>query len=122
MHETSIVQSLLEQVRSFLPDGATLRAVHVEVGRLEHLDADVMQTAWSVLTEGADLGGAKLMVTSIPLCVRCRGCGRDYEPEEPAFMLCPFCEKVQPEVVTGTGVLLRSIDVEKPEHATGKET
>ena len=40
MHETAIIQDLLEQV-----------------GRLEHLDETVMQAAWSALTERTNVAG-----------------------------------------------------------------
>ena len=122
MHETSIVQSVLEQVRFFMPDGAKLTSVCIEVGRLEHLDADVMQTAWTVMTEALDVAGAILTIKPVPLRVRCRACEHEYEPEEPAYMACPSCGKVQPEVLAGAGVLLRSLEVDQPEDSSGKET
>ena len=122
MHEMSIVQFLLEQVRSFIPDGATLKAVRIEVGRLEHLDPDVMQTAWSVMTESSGLNGAELTIVPVALRVRCGACGNEFEPEEPAFMVCPSCERVQPVVLAGTGVLLRSLEVDEPVHGPGRET
>jgi hydrogenase nickel incorporation protein HypA/HybF len=112
MHEMSIVQSLLEQVRSFMPEQAVLKDVHLEVGGLEHLDGDVMQTVFTALTEGSELGGAALRIVRIPVRIRCRACGHEYEPEDAAVLLCPECGVVQPEILQGTGVLLRSLEIE----------
>ena len=113
MHETSIMQAVLEQVRAVMPEGAVLREVHLEVGDLEHLDEEVMRTAWTVLTDGSALAGAVLAVTRVPLRVRCRACGHEFVPEEAFLMLCPQCEAIQPEVLEGTGVLLRRMTVDE---------
>lgn len=113
MHEMAIVQSLLEQVRSFMPDQAVLNEIHLEVGDLEHLDGDVMRTALAALTDGSELQGAALHIRRIPIRVRCRSCGHEYEPEDAAVLLCPECGLVQPEILQGTGVLLKSLEIDQ---------
>ena len=113
MHEMSIVQSLLEQVRSFMPGRAVLKDVHLEVGGLEHLDGEVMQTVFTALTDGSELAGAALRIVRIPVRIRCRSCGHEYEPEDTAGLLCPECGVVQPEILQGTGVLLKSLEIEE---------
>ena len=115
MHELSMVQSLLEQVRSFMPDGAALREIRLEVGGLEHLEGEVMQSAFDALTEGSDLQGAALSITRIPVRLRCRSCQQEYEPEDAAILLCPNCGAVRPDILQGTGVLLRSLEVDQPD-------
>jgi hydrogenase nickel incorporation protein HypA/HybF len=110
MHELSMVQSLLEQVRSFMPDGAALREIRLEVGGLEHLDGQVMQSAFDALTQGATL-----RITRIPVRLRCGSCRQEYEPEDAAVLLCPHCGAVRPEILQGTGVLLRSLEVDQPD-------
>jgi hydrogenase nickel incorporation protein HypA/HybF len=118
MHETAVVESLLEQVHRFVPDEGRIEVVHLEIGRLEHLDGDVMQSAWTALTEETPLAGSILRIANVPLRVRCRACGHEHEPEELAFLMCPECHAVQPQVLSGSGVLLRSIDVMQPDDET----
>jgi len=113
LHEASITQALVDQVRSFVPEGASLLSVRIEVGALEHLDADVLRWTWDVFTEGTDLSGAKLEIESVPLRVCCRACGHEWLPEDPAVLVCPACEAVLPDLQWGTGVLLRSLEVEE---------
>ncbi|UCD74868.1 MAG: hydrogenase maturation nickel metallochaperone HypA [Phycisphaerales bacterium] len=115
MHEGAIAEALLEQVRSFLPDQAVLREVHIDVGRLEHLEEMVLQTFWAALTKGTGEEGSLLSVNVIALQVRCRGCGMEYEPEDPAIMLCPQCGAARPEILQGSGVVLRRMEVEQPD-------
>ena len=115
MHEAAITEALLEQVRTFLPKDGELVRVRLEVGELEHLDPDVMRTAWRAATDGTGLGGAELSIARVALTVRCRDCGATHRPEDPAVLVCPRCSAVRPEVVEGSGVRLLAIDVDVPE-------
>jgi hydrogenase nickel incorporation protein HypA/HybF len=113
MHEAAILSALHEQVESFTPAGASLLAVRIEVGGLEHLDPDVMTHLWEVFTAESRLTGSTLSVTRIPVRVRCGECGEEHEPEDVAVLVCPACGAVRPEVLEGSGVLLRSLEVEE---------
>ncbi|MHC4446358.1 MAG: hydrogenase maturation nickel metallochaperone HypA/HybF [Planctomycetota bacterium] len=117
MHETTVILALLEQVASFVPDGAVLTEVRIEVGQLEHLDEDLMQAAWSAMTEGSDMARVEMHIGRAPLRVRCRGCQHEYEPQETVLLHCPQCGGARPEILQGSGVLLRSIEVEQPTEA-----
>ena len=112
MHEVAITSALVEQVRSFLPEGGTLIEVHVEVGELEHLDPGVMETIWAVSIEDTELAGAALTLYSVSLLVRCESCMREWLPEDPALLVCPQCGAARPKILEGSGVLLRSLEVE----------
>jgi hydrogenase nickel incorporation protein HypA/HybF len=114
MHETAIIQSLLEQVGSFVPEGAVLKEVRIDVGRLEHLDETVMQATWAALTEGTELAETNLHIDRIPVRLRCRACGGEYEPQDLIGLACPACDVARPEVLAGGGVLLRSLEVDEP--------
>lgn len=113
MHEAAITEALLEQVRTHAPGAARVRAVRVEVGALEHLDAEVMGTIWRAMTEDSPLSGARLEITPEPVRVRCRACGREFEPEDRAILLCPECGRASPQILSGSGVILRSIELEQ---------
>jgi len=113
MHEAAITQAILEQVQGVMPPGGVLREVHVEVGDLEHLDGEVMRTVWAAMLLDAGLSGAELRIDRVPLRVRCGACGVEYVPEDTAILLCPECGAVRPEVLEGSGVLLRSLEVEE---------
>jgi len=114
LHETAIIEALVEQVRAFLPERARLRIVRVEVGALEHLDPDVMRTVWEVATTGSVLAGAGLDIERVPLDVECAACGHRHAPEDPAILICPRCDAVRPRVLAGSGVTLRSLEVDEP--------
>jgi hydrogenase nickel incorporation protein HypA/HybF len=113
MHETAITEALADQVRAFLPDRGRLSSVRVEIGALEHIQPEVMATVWEVITQETELAGSTLEFVSVPLRVACAACGAEYEPEDPAIMLCPGCGAVRPRVLTGRGVRLLALDVEE---------
>jgi hydrogenase nickel incorporation protein HypA/HybF len=115
MHEAAIADALLEQVRTLVPQGTRVRSVKIEVGGLEHLDSLVLDAAWSGLTDGGPLAGTKLEVQRTPVRVRCRACEQESQPEDPAILTCRSCGAVRPEVIEGSGILLRSLEVEEKE-------
>jgi hydrogenase nickel incorporation protein HypA/HybF len=112
MHEAAITQALIEQVRGAMPAGATLASCRIEVGELEHLDSDVMDTMWRGMTAASALEGARLVIDRVPVRVRCGGCDAEFEPDDHAILMCPTCGAVRPQLLAGAGVLLRSLDVD----------
>jgi len=115
MHEMSIVESLADAVRRHLPKGARLVRAMVDVGALEHLDFMVMESAWSGLTTEPPLAGAELVLRRVDIRARCGGCGKEYVPPDPAWMVCPDCGIARPEIVRGAGVTLMSLEAERKE-------
>ena len=84
----------------------------VQVGELEHIDETVMQTTWAAMSSETELRGVALEMERIPMAVRCRACGEDYEPADRAVMVCPACGEVSPEIRAGVGILLTRIELE----------
>ncbi|MCL4221249.1 MAG: hydrogenase maturation nickel metallochaperone HypA [Phycisphaerales bacterium] len=113
MHEAAITQALIEQVRAAMPPGARLQRCAVQVGELEHLDPYVMQTIWQASTANTDLRGAELVIERVALRVRCGACAREFTPADRSIMLCPSCGSVKPQLLSGTGIILRSLEVER---------
>ena len=113
MHEAAIAESLYEQVKACVPEGSTLTSVHIDIGELEHLDASVLDAAWTGMTMDTPFAGVPLGITWTPLKVRCRACGHEYVPEDKAIMICPQCDAAQPAIVQGSGVILKSLEVDQ---------
>lgn len=114
MHEMSIVQSLADGVRLHLPPDATLIRAVVEVGSLEHLDAEVMQTAWRAVSVDPALHGSRLDIELVPIRIRCRACAGEYEPVVQAYLACPACGESRPEVLEGWGITLKTLEADVP--------
>ena len=114
MHEMSIVQSLADGIRQHLPPGASLVRAVVEVGSLEHLDEDVMRSAWDAVSMAPPLEGAALAGRHVPVSARCRHCDHGYAPEVQAYLACPRCGEARPDVLAGWGVTLRTLEADVP--------
>lgn len=112
MHELAIVEALADGIRSYLPaDAALVRAI-VEVGSLEHLDAEVLQSAWTAFTDAPPLLGGRLEILWTPVRVRCRSCGHEYAPDRTEYLVCPRCDQARPDILEGWGVTLRTIEAD----------
>jgi len=110
VHEMSVIESLVEQVRAHVPASdvvaGMVKQVRIEVGSLEHLDDEIMQLGWQANVMDTELTGAELAIDHIAMVVRCGRCGKEYEPVEPACLFCPDCGCAQPIVLKGKGVML----------------
>ncbi|MEZ6318195.1 MAG: hydrogenase maturation nickel metallochaperone HypA [Phycisphaerales bacterium] len=113
MHEAAVTEAIVEQVRRALPAGSRLEVCRIEVGELEHLDAEVMGSIWHAMTAETDLAGAMLEIERVALRVRCGACAGEFVPEDKAILVCPACGSVRPEVLAGSGITLRSLEVEE---------
>jgi hydrogenase nickel incorporation protein HypA/HybF len=113
MHEAAITEAMLDQVRTFMPDRGRLASVRVEIGALEHIQPEVMATVWEALTRETELRGATLDFEHVPLRVACGACGHEFEPEDPAILLCPACGVVRPKVLEGSGVRLLALEIDE---------
>lgn len=113
MHEVSMVTALSRTIQAHLPPRARLLSARAAVGGLEHLDPELMQTAWTAVATDPPLAGAHLHLEREEVRVRCRACRATYAPPDPSWMVCPTCGRARPEILSGTGVLLLSLEVER---------
>jgi len=116
MHELSIAQALREQVEPLIPRNGILQEVWLQIGQLEHIEDDTIKLAWqSTVMDHPTMGQSKLMIEHVSLLIHCKACDANYNPEEPANLFCPHCNMAQPEVLEGSGIILRTLiaDVEE---------
>lgn len=114
MHEMSIVQSLLEQVRSEV-EGAghngRVLTVHLVIGRLSGVHVDAIRFAFELLSPDSIAPGAELVVDEPRAALCCHAC--DYEQEiEQLHACCPRCGSPEVTIQGGQELLLQSIELE----------
>jgi hydrogenase nickel incorporation protein HypA/HybF len=83
MHETSIAQALIEQVRRHTPAGHLVAAVRVEAGPYQAINPQALDWAWQIVTDGTDLARTKLEFTALPFALTCVKCGRAWNGADP---------------------------------------
>jgi hydrogenase nickel incorporation protein HypA/HybF len=83
MHETSIAQALIEQVRRHTPEGHVATGAKVEAGPYQAINPQALEWAWQIVTEGTELARTKLEFRGLPFAMTCLTCGRAWSGEDP---------------------------------------
>ncbi len=110
MHEYSLAEAILEQLKEHVPAGAKILRVGIEAGPLQGIDEHAMRTGWQMVTADTPFAGAALDITYLPWPLHCPGCGRDWtSPEFPANCSCG-CADSHP--TGGQELLLESITID----------
>ena len=112
MHEVSIAQEIIEIVKGYLPTNnrISVKSVKVEIGEFSNILPEALSFGFEVMTENSELKGAELIISKIPLTVKCRDCESISTLDEP-FFFCKACESVNVEIITGTEMKVIEIEL-----------
>lgn len=119
MHEMSIAEALVEAVereRMRYLD-ARVAAVHVRVGALRLVVAEVLKSCYDAVTRDTSLAGSHLEVETVEARARCPQCGHEFAVEERWFE-CPQCHAVGGELLCGQELELTEIELQEQVAAT----
>ncbi|MBW3012423.1 hydrogenase maturation nickel metallochaperone HypA [Candidatus Woesearchaeota archaeon] len=107
MHETLIAQDIIKEANKY---GKVL-AIVVEVGELAHIPAEELDECLKSLVDW------KVLVNETPSVVSCI-CGYEGRPRilekghDSTMFACPECKAVMPEIISGTDIVLKEVEVE----------
>jgi hydrogenase nickel incorporation protein HypA/HybF len=109
MHEMSLAEALLAQVRRHTPADHHATLVRVEAGPYQAINPQALAWAWEALTTDTELVGTRLDFTALPFSLTCVSCNRQWTGIDP-FEMCPCGGQA---VATGSSDLrLVSLEVE----------
>ena len=114
MHEVALAEAVWRQVAAEMErrPQARLIAVNLLVGRWSGADPESLEFALGLLARDSGAGSeAAVRIRTEPLALKCRGCGREFEPPE-LDLACPDCKSVDVEAVRGKDVYLESLEIE----------
>jgi hydrogenase nickel incorporation protein HypA/HybF len=113
MHELSLVAGLFEilEEKARQHRAAKVLAVKLLVGRLSGAVPELLVTAFDMYKKGTLAEEAELETVPVPLKVRCRSCGAEFEVEDFVF-LCPSCGGPDLDILQGTELYVEKIDLE----------
>jgi hydrogenase nickel incorporation protein HypA/HybF len=111
MHETSIVQALLEQVESQARahKASSVQKVTLRLGELAGVEAELLVTAFDVYREQTVAKGAALEIVRVPALYRCPRCSREVHRGD--FLQCPDCA-VGARLIAGDEIVLERLEME----------
>jgi hydrogenase nickel incorporation protein HypA/HybF len=118
VHELAVAQSLLEIVEQEARpyEGARVKRILLRIGRMSAVVPDALRFAFDAITRGGIAEGAALEIEEVALSIRCRACEEVFIVEDP-FMICPQCEAVDVELVSGRELEIRSMEIEDGDKA-----
>jgi hydrogenase nickel incorporation protein HypA/HybF len=113
MHELSLIAGLFEilEEKARQHQAAKVLAVKLLVGRLSGAVPEFLVTAFDMYKKGTLAEEAELETVPVPLKVRCRSCGAEFEVEDFVF-LCPSCGGPDLDILQGTELYVEKIDLE----------
>lgn len=112
MHELSVCQALLHQASQVARDhgAARIKHLHVRIGALSGVEADLLQQAFPAASRGTVAEAATLHVEHSPVRIHCAACGQDAAVEI-NHLACPQCGHWQTQLIGGDELLLVSVDL-----------
>jgi hydrogenase nickel incorporation protein HypA/HybF len=112
MHELAITEEILRIAIEHAQRAGAVRItdIHLVIGELSSVVDDSVQFYFDFSSPGTVAEGAELHFQRLPTRLRCRQCGREFEPNGTDWR-CPACETVGGDVVTGREFYLESIEV-----------
>ncbi len=113
MHELSVCQALLDQVRE------TARAHHadevglitVRIGPLSGVEPDLLEQAFTIARNGPLTSSATLSIELAPVRIRCRDCEQECEVR-PNRLLCSACSSYRVDLISGDEMLLARVELQ----------
>ncbi|MEI2387654.1 hydrogenase maturation nickel metallochaperone HypA [Breoghania sp. JC706] len=119
MHELSLCQSIVRMAEACLrkePGKLRVTRVALEVGDAAAIELEALRFCFPLVAEGGPVEGAALNIETVPVRLRCQGCGCTYSPTPgpTAFAApCPECDGVLHQLLSGRELNVRHIEVEE---------
>ncbi|MEO0073677.1 MAG: hydrogenase maturation nickel metallochaperone HypA [candidate division WOR-3 bacterium] len=109
MHELAVTRAMLDQVLDEAQRRSARRVLHISlvVGEAASVVPDCVRFYFDILSEGTIAQGAEISFQRTPIRIRCPKCGREAAGIED---LCGC--NAGGEVISGTEMVIESIDIE----------
>jgi hydrogenase nickel incorporation protein HypA/HybF len=108
MHELSLVQEII-RIAGERAQGARVRRVVVEVGRLAAVAPGALRFCFELAAEGTRVEGAALELVEVPGQGRCSACGANVTLRSPLDAC--GCGAGAPEWLSGDGLSITQLEV-----------
>jgi hydrogenase nickel incorporation protein HypA/HybF len=113
MHELSVCQGLLRQVRQIAADnnGQSVTLIKLRIGGLSGVEPPLLERAFEIARAGTIAAQAELEIEAGPVVVKCRECGAS-SAVTVNRLLCETCGDWRVTVTEGEELLLLSVEIE----------
>ncbi len=114
MHELKVIQDIFPLVEKVAKENRlkSISRVVLSIGKLRQVQSEFLQFAFAAVAENTIAKGAELVIKPIPVTLLCQDCKKQFEVQE-NFYVCPECNGVSLECLTGKEIILESVDGER---------
>ena len=119
MHELSVCQSLLEEVKRVAREnnaGSVTRII-VKIGPLSGVEPDLLRNAYPIAAAGTIAEDAELEIEISDVVVSCTLCGAE-SAATANRLLCAHCGDYRTNLVSGDEMVLQSLELDDVEQAS----
>ena len=113
MHELAVTQSMLNLALEYAERGHAQRITRINlvVGEISGIVDESVQFYFDIISRGTLAEGAQLSFRQEPARFRCSACGHEF-PLQDGNWICPACQGLGGEVISGREFYMESIEVE----------
>jgi len=116
LHELSLAQALIDQVKALLKDYDAQKVikVSVEIGPFSGIVVDSFEFSYyALIKEEPQFYGSKLEIITPPAFYQCPFCGRKFKEDElDRDKRCPFCKDSFLTPLGESDILLKTVEME----------
>ncbi|MCA1784537.1 MAG: hydrogenase maturation nickel metallochaperone HypA [Desulfobacteraceae bacterium] len=113
MHEMGIAQELVRIALDALPqdlENPRVETLHLKIGKLSSVVEHSLTFCFEIITKDTPLENARLEIEVVPVRIRCTGCGKEWEAQNPVFQ-CADCKQGKIEMLSGREVEIISMEL-----------
>jgi hydrogenase nickel incorporation protein HypA/HybF len=113
MHEMGIAQELVRIALDALPqdlENPKVETLNLKIGKLSSVVEHSLTFCFEIITKDTPLENARLKIESVPVRIRCTGCGKEWEADTPVFQ-CSDCEQGKVEMLSGREIEIISMEL-----------
>ena len=113
MHELTITQNILDIALNAASqqNARFIHTIRLRMGPFSGVVPECVQMYLDVLAKGTVAEGAKIEVTTVPLRVLCRDCGKEGEITR-THIQCPYCGSLHLKRLSGREFMVESLEVD----------
>jgi hydrogenase nickel incorporation protein HypA/HybF len=113
MHELKIAEYIKEIVLETARKEKLTKVTKVNLvfGKLVSVVPENLEPAFREAVKETPAGNTEISIEIVPVRLRCRECGCDYQMDEEQFR-CRICGSADPEIINGNEFFIKSIEGE----------
>jgi len=114
MHETSLVQSILETVcrQCQEADYSKILEIRLRIGQASGIQTEALVFAFDIIKENTLAKEAFLVIEQVPLKGNCKKCGKGFEISDRYVFNCPNCRSTSFTITSGFEMQIVDMEVE----------